>query len=39
MRPIGATIKHEIHELLPAVIYFVITFNLIAVTKVLILRE
>jgi hypothetical protein len=39
MRPIGATITHELRELLPAVIYFVITFNLIGVTKVLMLRE
>ncbi|MGH8064486.1 MAG: hypothetical protein ACRERE_04465 [Candidatus Entotheonellia bacterium] len=39
MRPIGATIRHEIRELLPAVIYFVITFNIIGFTKVLMLRE
>jgi hypothetical protein len=39
MRPIGATITHELRELLPAVIYFVITFNLIGVTKVLMLRK
>jgi hypothetical protein len=39
MRTIGATITHEIRELIPAVIYFVITFNIIGFTKVLMLRE
>jgi hypothetical protein len=39
MRPIGETIRHEIRELIPAVIYFVITFNIIGFTKVLMLRE
>ena len=39
MRPIGETIRHEIRELLPAVIYFVITFNIIGFTKVLMLRD
>jgi hypothetical protein len=39
MRSIAATIKHEMRELLPAVIYFVITFNIIGFTKVLMLRE
>lgn len=39
MSRIAATIKHEMHELLPAVIYFVITFNIIGFTKVLMLRE
>jgi hypothetical protein len=39
MRPIAETIRHEIRELLPAVIYFVITFNIIGFTKVLMLRE
>jgi hypothetical protein len=39
MRAIGATIRHEIRELLPAVIYFVITFNIIGFTKALMLRE
>jgi hypothetical protein len=39
MRTIGATIRHEIRELLPAVIYFVITFNIIGFTKALMLRE
>jgi hypothetical protein len=39
MRTIGATITHEIRELLPAVIYFVITFNIIGFTKALMLRE
>jgi hypothetical protein len=39
MRTIGATIRHEIRELIPAVIYFVITFNIIGFTKVLMLRE
>jgi hypothetical protein len=39
MSPVGATIKHEVRELLPAVIYFVITFNIIGFTKVLMLRE
>jgi hypothetical protein len=37
MRSIAATIKHEMRELLPAVI--VIMFNIIGVTKVLMLRE
>jgi hypothetical protein len=37
--PIGETIRQEIRELLPAVIYFVITFNLIGFTEVLMLRE
>lgn len=39
MRPIGETIRHEIRELIPAVIYFVITFNIIGFTKVLMLRD
>jgi hypothetical protein len=39
MNSIGATIKHEMRELIPAVIYFVITFNIIGFTKVLMLRE
>jgi hypothetical protein len=39
MRTIGTTIRHEIRELIPAVIYFVITFNIIGFTKVLMLRE
>ena len=39
MRTIGATITHEIRELIPALIYFVITFNIIGFTKVLMLRE
>jgi hypothetical protein len=39
MSPVGVTIGREIRELLPAVIYFVITFNIIGFTKVLILRE
>jgi hypothetical protein len=39
MNSIGATIKHEMRELIPAVVYFVITFNLIGFTKVLMLRE
>ena len=39
MNPIGATIKHEMRELIPAVIYFIIAFNLIGFTKVLMLRE
>jgi hypothetical protein len=39
MRTIGATITHEIRALIPVVIYFVITFNIIGFTKVLMLRE
>jgi hypothetical protein len=39
MRAIGATIRHEIRELIPAVIYFAITFNVIGFTKALMLRE
>ena len=39
MSTIGETIGHEIRELLPAIIYFVITFNIIGFTKVLMLRE
>jgi hypothetical protein len=39
MRAIATTIRQEVRELLPAVIYFVITFNLIGFTKVLMLRE
>jgi hypothetical protein len=39
MGQIGETIRYEIRELLPAVIYFVITFNIIGFTKVLMLRE
>jgi hypothetical protein len=39
MSPISETIRHEVRELFPAVIYFVITFNLIGFTKVLMLRE
>ena len=39
IRTTGETIKHEIRELIPAVIYFVITFNTIGFTKVLMLRE
>jgi hypothetical protein len=39
MSPVGETIRHEIRELLPAVIYFVITFNIIGFTKVLMLRD
>jgi hypothetical protein len=39
MSPVGETIRHEIRELLPAVINFVITFTIIGFTKVLMLRE
>jgi len=39
MRPIAETIRHEIRELLPAVIYFVVTLNIIGFTKVLMLRD
>jgi hypothetical protein len=39
MSPIGETIRHEIRELIPTVIYFFITFNIIGFTKVLMLRE
>jgi hypothetical protein len=39
MRAITATITHEIRELIPAVIYFVVTFNIIGFTKALMLRE
>jgi hypothetical protein len=39
MSHIGETIRHEVRELIPAVIYFVITFNIIGFTKVLMLRE
>jgi hypothetical protein len=39
MSTIGETIRHEIRELIPAVIYFVITFNMIGFTKVLMLRD
>jgi hypothetical protein len=39
MRTIGETIKHEIRELIPVVIYFFIMFNAIGATKVLMLRE
>jgi hypothetical protein len=39
MSPVGETIRHEMRELIPAVIYFIITFNIIGFTKVLMLRE
>jgi hypothetical protein len=39
MSTIGGTIRHEIRELIPVVIYFVITLNIIGFTKVLMLRE
>jgi hypothetical protein len=39
MRAIGETITHEIREMIPVVIYFVITFNIIGFTKALMLRE
>jgi hypothetical protein len=39
MSPIGESIRHEVRELLPAVIYFVITLNIIGLTKVLMLQE
>jgi hypothetical protein len=39
MHPVGETIRHEVRELLPAVIYLVITFNIIGFTKVLMLRD
>jgi hypothetical protein len=39
MSLVGETTRHEIRELLPAVIYFVITFNIIGFTKVLMLRD
>jgi hypothetical protein len=39
MSSIGGTIRHEIRELIPVVIYFVITLNIIGFTKVLKLRE
>src|SRR5262245_7815403 len=39
MRPIGEIIKHEIRELTPVVIYFVIALNALALTRTLILRQ
>lgn len=39
MRSISQMIKHEIRELVPAVIYFFITFNAVGLTKSLMLRE
>ncbi|MGH8064591.1 MAG: hypothetical protein ACRERE_05010 [Candidatus Entotheonellia bacterium] len=39
MSPVGETIRHEIRELIPAVIYFFVTFNIIGFTKALLLRE
>src|SRR5262245_26860778 len=39
MSTIGGTIRHEIRELIPVVISFVITLNIIGFTKVLKLRE
>src|SRR5215510_14723122 len=35
----GAAIRHDLRELIPAVIYSVITFNIIGLTKVLMLGE
>jgi hypothetical protein len=39
MRNIGETIKHEIREILPAVLYFFILFNALGFTKALMLRD
>ena len=39
MSLVGETIRYEIRELLPTVIYFVITLNIIGFPKVLLLRQ
>ncbi len=39
MRAPGEIIRHEIRELVPPLIYFLITFNIIGVTEFLLLRD
>jgi hypothetical protein len=39
MRPIGEIIKHEIREIVPAAIYFLVTFNIVAFSDRLMLRQ
>jgi len=39
MRPVAQVIKHEIRKLIPVVIYFLITFNIVGLTKSLMLRQ